>query len=292
MGTSRRLKLLIALAAALALPSWVAVRAYLAERRCFLPNQHPPRLSLAEFAVQNAVAVTISGTEPLHGYYAPSRNGAAIVLTHGSTGERSDLAAEARILAAAGFGILAFDFPGHGESPGRVVTWSSNERAALSRAIDWLGRQPGVDGRRLGAFGFSMGGYIVTQQASLDERLRAVAIASAPSDPIDHLYWEYQRWGVLRQWPALLALRQSGMNTSDLVAERVIGRIAPRRVLLISGARDDLVPPWMEQRLFAAAAEPKQRLIVAGAGHGGYAESDPVQYPRALTEFFGSLLED
>src|SRR5690349_12256261 len=50
------------------------------------------------------------------GWYIPSRNGAAIILCHGSDGDRGGMLAHARALAPYGYGILLFDWPGHGES--------------------------------------------------------------------------------------------------------------------------------------------------------------------------------
>jgi dipeptidyl aminopeptidase/acylaminoacyl peptidase len=284
--------LLIAVLATLAWPARIAYRAYRDERACFTPRQHAPRLGLPEFGVPGAAEVKIPAENGamLRGYFAPSSNGAAIVLAHGSNGERSDLSPEARLLSAAGFGVLAFDFPGHGQSEGRVVEWSGQERRALRRAVDWLQKQPSVEAQRIGVFGFSMGGYIALQTASEDPRLRAVAAASSPHDPLQHLAWEYRRFGFLSRLPALLALRNSGMDTESLVPERVIARIAPRPLLLISGREDQLVPRWMTDRLYEAAREPKQLLVVERAGHGGFTEAEPERYGRELSTFFAVLL--
>lgn len=289
---SRKAWLLLLLLVGSLWPARVAYRAFRDERGCFQPSPREPRLSLREFGVPELVDVTIPGEAgaSLRGYYAPSKNGAAVVLAHGSNGERSDLQPEAELLSQAGFGVVAFDFPGHGQSPGRVVSWSAPERAALRKVVDWLEQQPGVDRARVGAFGFSMGGYIVTQAAVEDTRLRAVALASTPHDPLEHLNWEYRKYGPLSRWPALLALRLGGMDTETLVPARVIGRISPRPLLLIGGGDDPIVPSWITERLYAAAGDPKRVLFVPKAGHGGFVEADPQRYPRELVEFFGALL--
>ena len=169
------------------------------------------------------------------------------------------------------------------------IEWGESERQAMTAALSWLTAQPGVDANRLGAFGFSSGGHTVTQVASRDQRLRAVAIASTPPDPLVHLDWEYRRFGALSRWPARLALYVSGMKIDEQVPEQVSGQIAPRPLLLVGGVDDQLVPNWMTQRLFAAAREPKSLFLVPKAGHGGYAEASPVEYPERLLKFFEVL---
>jgi len=287
----RRGALIVAAALFPVWPAWIAFRSFRAERRGFVPTRRAPRLSCAGFAIARLAEVSFESREgnQLRGVFAPSSNGAAVILTHGAGGERSDLANEARILHDAGFGVLAFDWPGHGQSDGQI-RWGEPERQALAGAIDWLSTQPSIDPSRIGAFGFSMGGYIVAQSAARDPRLEVVALAGTPHDPVAHTKWEYRRWGVLSQWPALLGVRVGGMKLGELVPEQIIKDIAPRAVLIISGSEDQLVPPWIANALFGAARDPKEFLDVPGAGHGNYAETAPSAYPAALVAFFSRLL--
>src|SRR5207249_567589 len=70
----------------------------------------PPAGVAVEHVTWSAAGATIAG------WYAPSQNRAAVILTHGSSADRSQLNTEFTALARAGFGVLAFDWPGHGES--------------------------------------------------------------------------------------------------------------------------------------------------------------------------------
>jgi hypothetical protein len=54
----------------------------------------------------------------IRGWYAPSRNGAAIVLVHGSGSNRLGPRKHARLLAEHGYGVLLYDARGLGESDG------------------------------------------------------------------------------------------------------------------------------------------------------------------------------
>jgi fermentation-respiration switch protein FrsA (DUF1100 family) len=185
--------------------------------------------------------------------------------------------------------VLAFDWPGHGESEGEI-RWGAPERLALGGALDWLSAQPSIDAERLGAYGFSMGGYTVIQLAASDRRLKAVAVAGTPHDPREQTAWEYRGWGGIGRWPAFLALGLCGMDLDDQVPERVVTDIAPRAVLIVTGTADVVAPPWMAQRLFDAAREPKQLLSVLGARHGRYDEAMPGQYLAELRAFFSRSL--
>ncbi|HLV20816.1 MAG TPA: alpha/beta fold hydrolase [Polyangiaceae bacterium] len=269
----------------------MGVRIYLKERSYL----HPPRGTLQHDRSSVGVSrledvrIPVANGSELSGWFAPSNNGAAVILTHGSMGDRSELGPEIRILADAGYGVLAFDWPGHGHSDG-VVEWGAAEREALRAATDWIARRPDVDAERIGVFGFSMGGYIVAQVAAVDPRLRAVVLAGTPADVTEQTRWEYRRWGPFSVLPALWSQRLLGYEPDEDKAVRVVSKLAPRPVLVIGGARDEVVLPSMVQRLYAAAEEPKELLVFPSAAHGDYAKVASGEYTRRLREFFSVLV--
>jgi dienelactone hydrolase len=91
----------------------------------------------------------------LRGWYVPSRTGAAVIALHGTESDRNGVAPHARMLARHGYGVLAVDLRGHGDSGGRStsVPWKLDED--LDSAIAWLSRRDDVDDRRIGAVGVS-----------------------------------------------------------------------------------------------------------------------------------------
>jgi uncharacterized protein len=218
------------------------------------------------------------------GWYVTSRNRAAIIVTHGTNSDRSSMLDEIRLLSSAGFGVLAFDWPGDGESEGEV-RWGSGERNALSAAIDWLEQQPDVDRERLGAYGFSMGGYLTIQVAAADPRLRAVVIAAAPTSFLAYTRGSHQQHGWLSSFPSELAIQRVGMSNEVRPPIDRIAAIAPRPILLMGGSADRSIPPAMTRELFERAIEPKELWIVPGAPHGHYRRASP-EYPRRLGDFF------
>ena len=91
------------------------------------------------------------------------------MLTHGSGADRTQVAPQAAALAGHGFGVLLFDWPGHGESGG-VPVYGEAERGALRAAVEWLSRREKAG--RIGAFGTSLGAWVLAQVAPLDQRGR------------------------------------------------------------------------------------------------------------------------
>jgi len=275
----------------------VAYKNYNAARLDFEPWPMSAALRHPELTgVPNLQLVSFSSADGLRiaGWYVPSRNRAAIVVSHGTNADRSSMLPELRLLASAGFGVLAFDWPGDGDSEGQGdIRYGSIERHALTAALDWLAARPDVDPSRIGGLGFSIGGFLMAQVAALDPRLRAVVIEAAPPDYEEYLRRLHARWSFLSEWPAYWAVRNTGLIPGNMSPRDVIGAISPRPILIIGGALDEAVSPTMVNELYAAAREPKSVWMVPGAHHGGYSRAAAEDYQRHLLGFFSAgLLSD
>jgi uncharacterized protein len=265
----------------------VAVNSYSAEHLDFSRtpstdlSQHPERTGISGLHV---VAFSSRGSPHIAAWYVPSRNRAAIVLVHGTEADRSALLHETRALAAAGFGVLALDVPGQGESDGKT-TWGIAEREAITSAGAWLSQQPDVDSDRIGALGMSMGAYVLTQAAKTDLRLRALILAGCPTDVVEQTRVAFSKWGWFSEIPAYLALHASGMPL-NLRPKNIVRAIAPRPVFLIGGELDSNVPAYMARQLFEAAGDPKEIWIVPSAHHADYGLIAPKEYDARIVDFF------
>ena len=234
------------------------------------------------------VTFTASDGITLRGWYVPSENGAAIILAHGYAGNRLMLLPEARVLAGQGYGVLLFDFRGHGESEDALVTIGDHERRDLSAAIDFVASQPGVD--RIGAVGFSMGAATLAQVAAQDERLSGVVIEATFANLAQEIRYRSRAFGPLSQIPALRAIRQSGVDVDGVSPAEDLCAISPRPVLLIYGELDADVPPGTVRAMFDAACDPAELWVIEGAAHQNYTEIVPEEYAAHLLRFFDTWL--
>jgi dipeptidyl aminopeptidase/acylaminoacyl peptidase len=267
---------------------YIAARSYWDERKDYVRtrstdmSKHPERTGIPGLG---EISFAAPGGPSIAAWYAPpSTTRAAIVLVHGVDAERSSLLFETRVLAQAGFGVLALDLPGQGASGGKTE-WGVPERRAISAAVTWLTHRPGIDPNRIGAFGLSMGAYVLAQAAAVDKRISAVALAASPNDVVEFNWLATGRWGLLSQYPTYWALRAAGTPV-DMLPKDIVGEIAPRPLLIVQGDQDGLVPEWMARQLYVAAREPKDLYIVRGAHHADYSSVAPLEYRTRLTDFY------
>lgn len=286
-----RLWALWALLALLALsaPTLMAARTYRAEVALFFPERRPLETPLAQADIPGIREVELGyGEDKLGAWYAPGSNGASLVLCHGAGGDRSQLLPEARALAQEGFGVLMFDWPGHGTSTG-PTTWHDRERRSLVAALDWLMQQPGTDPKRVGAIGFSLGGYILSQVAKADRRLRAIALLGTPSNLNDQVRLSHQAYNAIREPAARWALELHGIDLDEPQPEHVIGQFSGS-LLVVGGTADVTVPFELTQNLFRAAKAHKVLYAVPNGSHGNYAQIAGNEYLMRLIGHFRMAL--
>ena len=272
---------------------FVALRNYRAAHS--LIEADPPSATLAAPEKTGIAGLrTVSFMSPdqleLEGWYRPPTRGSVIIITHGTNTDRSSMLPELRLLTDAGYGVLAFDWPGLGNSRGRI-RWDGQARRALTAAIDWVSAQPGVDRARIAGLGFSIGAYVMTQVAAEDSRLRAVVLEAGAPDFEDYIRLHYRHWWLLSELPARFGMRDSGLLDTTVAPVKLIQKIGPRPVLMLGGSEDQEISPELVRKLYAVAREPKALWIVAGAQHGGYIDAAPAEYAKRLTDFYGLSLQ-
>ena len=286
------LSLLLVLLIGVALAAMIAMRNYRAAYS--LVEADPPATVLGTpgatgIAGLENVTFTSQDRLQLGAWYRAPSAGAIVIITHGTNTDRSSMLPELRLLTNAGFGVLAFDWPGLGTSQG-TIRWDGQARRALTAAIDWVSKQPGVDRARIGGLGFSIGANLMTEVAAQDPRLRAVVLEAPATAFADYMNLHFTHWHLLSEWPARWAIRNSGLLETGFEPVRLVGAIAPRPILILGGTADADIPPELVSKVYAAAREPKSIWIVRGAQHGGYSEVAATEYARRITDFFAQGL--
>jgi uncharacterized protein len=204
---------------------------------------------------------------------------AFVVLCHGIPGskprDRDDAGYEgfARTLAERGFGALWFDFRGVRGVPGEfsIGGWMRDLDAALT-AIDSDAEIGGIPRVVVGS---SAGGAIAIGVAARREDVVAVATLAAPAsftfgglvDDPRRLLQLFRNTGIVHD-PAFPPDMDAWWEEFTANApEELIGKLAPRPVLVMHGDSDDVVGYPHAERLFLAAGEPKELVRIPAGGH-------------------------
>jgi uncharacterized protein len=215
----------------------------------------------------------------IRGWYVPSRTGAAVVLAAGSESDRSAMWPYAELLSDGGTGVLLFDWPGCGESDGRVMM-GEPERVALQNGISFVLAQPDVHHGRVGVIGFSLGSYISVLEAARDPRARLLVLEGLFDDPWSQTAAEYAPAGVVAKLGAKLADYAAGLRPDAPRVTGMLPNVHVREVLFVAGDRDRTVPIAISRALYEAAAQPKDFWLIRGASHGQYLTVDAEYGPR------------
>jgi fermentation-respiration switch protein FrsA (DUF1100 family) len=219
----------------------------------------------------------------------------AIVLCHGIwTGRRECLPLALRFNGA-GYNVLCFDFRAHGLSGGRFTSVGHHETNDVLGAVGYVKHRPEVDPMRIGVIGFSMGAAASIQAAAKNTDIAALVADSAYASFLDAANYSFRLVTRVPLFPiAPIAMTWAKwlvrVDASQLRPVDVIGRIAPRPVLIAHGALDEIVPVRHAHTLFKAADEPKELWIAPAAYHVGARDMDPDGYFQRLLAFFNSAL--
>lgn len=108
----------------------------------------------------------------------------AIVMGHGFSLVKGCLAEQAHALAAAGFMVLAIDYRTFGDSGGspRGQLFPLNQAEDFRNAISFMQARADVDPRRIGLWGASFAGALVSYVGAVDERVKATCAVVPVTD--------------------------------------------------------------------------------------------------------------
>jgi hypothetical protein len=264
---------------------WLVLPVGLAWFATHRPRSEEPRPALGR-AVDDVTVTTDDGLR-LAAWYVPSRNGAAVVLYPTRRGSQ----AHARMLADAGYGVLALDARGYDGSEGDAEMFGWGATSDLHAAVAFLRARPEVRDDAIGGLGLSVGGEKLLDAAAENDDLRAVVSEGAGERSIR----EFASRGL---GGAFIAPQQAVLTAAVAVFAGeppppslldVVPRIAPRSVFFVYAAAgqggEDRTPEYYD-----AAGEPKAIWRVERGGHIGGLTAEPEEYRRRVLAFFDDAL--
>jgi uncharacterized protein len=232
----------------------------------------------------------------------------------GSNHTSSNVLQPTKVLGDLGYVTLGFDMRGCGASEGEHGNLICLEQVEDTRnALTFLAKHPAVDPDRIGVIGSSFGGAVAVYAGGVDARIAAVISNGGWGDGERKFRGQHQgpeAWArftdMLRQGrehraktgkplmvpryeivPIPPHLRnnlaansihaftaETAQSMYDFRADDVVGRIAPRPLLLLHSANDSVTPTEQSIELFKRAGQPTELHLISDADHFMFGENN------------------
>jgi len=216
-----------------------------------------------------------------------------VICLHGYTSGPRGCGEVAKVFYEWGYNVLLPHLGGHGRSESAAVSMGWLDRFDV---IAWINYIIGENAdARIVLHGGSMGGAAVmmaTGEALPDNVVCAVEDCGFTSIWEEYVHqartlMHLPAFPVLYAMDAVVRMRQGFSMKEASSVEQVKKSRTP--TLFIHGEEDDVVPFWMLDKVYEAAACEKEKLTFPGAGHGESAYQ-PERYYGAIKQFVEKYL--
>lgn len=164
-----------------------------------------------------------------------------------------------------GMATLSLDGPGQGET-GFAMSIRHDYEVAVAAALDAIAGFEGLDLRRVGAVGVSLGGHYVVRAAAFEPRLKAIAGVSGPYDMA-------ARWDTMPSLTRETFTHHSGAADQDDARKRAaklslagVAEKVNQPCLVITGKLDRIVP-WEQTKRIADEAPSGEWVLYDDGTH-------------------------
>jgi len=261
------------------------------------PNVSHPEETPADYGIP-FTALELVAEDGIHlaAWFIPTEdaNSGAVVIAHGLGGNRSSHLPTAAMLHAHDYAVLLIDLRAHGESGGEFKSYGYYEALDVLAAVDYLVNKQKVPAARIALLGHSLGGAAVVRAASLRQTPHTLVVVSTYQSLQAAIDDAFDDIALLPSWPFApimvgAAERRLGLDSAMMDLVSMLEGIAPRSVLLVHGAEDDLLPPYHHEALCRAATW-ATCWVVPGMGHESPARFVPDTYEERLIGFLDEAL--
>jgi dienelactone hydrolase len=226
----------------------------------------------------------------LSGWYAASRNGAAVVLVHGGGGDRTGPLAHAALLRRHGYGVLVYDSRGRGESEGTPNAWGWGWEKDVDGALAFLDARDDIDDGRIGGLGLSTGADVLIHVAPERRELKAVVSDGATAASFAD---QTATFGIDESAPYFWTLLTAGRVFSGYSPgpplEESVAKISPTPLLLIA-AGGFATEIEFNRHYAEVAKEPFEYWELPDVGHTAAVRERAEEYEERVIRFFDNAL--
>ena len=243
------------------------------------------------------------------------RAGVLVLHGFGSNKDSPMVRRVTRLLASLGYVALRFDMRGCGDSAGERGRVICLEQVADTKAaFDYLSRRDEIEPSRIAVFGHSFGAAVAVYAAGTDARLAACISSAGWGDGARKFRWQHAEPQAWQRFSAMMdegrrrkargermmvprydiVPMRSGLRANlapgsilefpfevvesmaEFTANEVVGRIAPRPLLLLHPASDSVTPTEQSIELFRHAGQPTDLHLFAGVDHFLFSDDNPM----------------
>jgi dienelactone hydrolase len=138
----------------------------------------------------------------------------------------------------------------------------------LRLAAAWLESRPELDAKRLGILGTSLGSFMAALAGEMEPRLGHVAVLLGGGGFVD-AYWDHPQGASVRQLYEALGGTKAKLTRIIAPVDPITcaANLKERKLLILAGKRDEIVPPKMAENLWKASGE--QKIVWYDCTHYG-----------------------
>ena len=210
----------------------------------------------------------------LHGWLIPASSPKHLLLfCHGNAGNISHRLDNVRLLHNMGISVFIFDYRGYGRSQGHISEkgFYQDSEAAYAVARKWAGQ----NGAKLVVFGRSLGGIAATHLGAT-KKCDGLILEST-----------FTNMGAMARAHYPLPFAETLLKHRLNALDEIVQVRVP--ILFFHGDRDRIVPIKLGRKLFKAAPNPKEFVVLPGAGHNDTYVVGGQDYFKKIESFFARL---